>query len=91
MNDNKLAILTDSAPDVPLSLAEELGIEVIPLYIHIKETSFRDVFEISPKELYDKLEEEIPTTSIPSYGEIGDVYDRLKEEGFEEFLVVNIS
>ncbi|MDO5714690.1 MAG: DegV family protein [Tissierellia bacterium] len=92
MNDNnKIAIITDSGSDVSLDLAKELGIEVIPLNVNYKDRSYKDLYEITPNEVYDSLVDEIPTTSIPSPGEIGEVLDRLYGEGYQKFIIINIS
>lgn len=87
----KIAIICDSACDVSLEQAEELGIEIIPLNINYSDRSYKDLVEISPDEVYNNLDREIPKTSIPGYGEIGRVLDRLREEGYEKFLMIAIS
>lgn len=87
----KIAIVTDSGSDINLDMAEKFGIELVPLYINYQDKSYRDVYDITAKEVYDRLEEEIPKTSVPSVGEITQIYQRLKEEGFNKILVIAIS
>lgn len=60
----KIAILTDSA----CSRSEDIenGIFNVPLYLNFSQFSKKDLEEIKPKELYELLDKEMPTTSAPS-------------------------
>lgn len=87
----KTAIITDSCSDISLAQGKDLGIEIIPLHIIYKEEQYKDLVEISADEVYDRLEEEIPTTSIPSLGEIEKVFDNLLAKGYNKFIVTTIS
>ena len=75
-------VVTDSVCDIPQDLAEELGITVIPIYVHFGEESYRDGVDISKEEFFRKLKESpaFPTTSVPSIGEVLEVYEKLAEE-----------
>lgn len=52
-----LKIITDSACDLPKSVTEEYGIEVIPTPVLIEETDYFDGETIHPKEFYEILRE----------------------------------
>lgn len=87
----KIAIVIDSGSDLNADLAKKFGIEIVPLYINYSDQSYRDVYDISADEVYERLEEEIPTTSVPSVGEVREVYERLIREGYQKILVISIS
>ena len=90
-NKEKIAILTDSCCDVPKELAERYHMYVLPLKIVYKDNEYLDGVDISPQAVYDRLKEEIPTTSLPS----GDVFlqtlDQIKADGFEKVIAVTLS
>ena len=72
-------IVTDSTSDIPPSLAEELGITVVPLNVHFGTDVFKDGIDIKPDEFYGKLvsSSRLPTTSQPSVGDFLSIYDEL--------------
>ncbi len=90
-NKEKIAILTDSCCDVPKELAEQYHMYVLPLKIVYKNKEYLDGVDITPQEVYDRLKEEIPTTSLPS----GDVFlqtlDQIKADGYEKVIAVTLS
>jgi len=75
-------IVTDSTSDLPLEVAKELGITVVPAYVHFGSQSFRDGVDITPEQIYERmLSGPIhPTTSSPAPGDFADVYNRLSGE-----------
>ena len=66
-----LRILTDTASDIPDSMADELGIGLIPLNIHFGDEQLKDRRDITGGEFFDRLASSSvhPTTSQPSPGE----------------------
>jgi fatty acid kinase fatty acid binding subunit len=82
---NKIKIVTDSTMDMPLEMAEKLGIVVVPLSVTINGETYLDRVEIQPKEFIETMQslEELPKSSQPSAGTFLEVYDRLGEEGYE--------
>jgi DegV family protein with EDD domain len=85
------AILVDSGCDVPEEYIKRYPIYVIPLRINYKETSYRDRIDISPEEIYKKLSVEIPTTSLPTYGDIQEVFGNIVKDGYNKIIAINIS
>lgn len=71
--------------DMPLEMAEKLGIVVVPLSVTINGESYLDRVEIDAAEYITvmKKSEELPKSSQPSAGTFLEVYDRLGEEGYE--------
>ena len=85
-------VVTDSTSDLPPDLAADLGITVVPVYVHFGTETFKDGVEITADEFYERLvsESRLPTTSAPSIGEFIEVYDRLGK-GADSVLSVHIS
>jgi hypothetical protein len=85
-------IVTDSSGDLPLSLAAELGITVVPAIVRFGETPFLDGVEIDHDTFYRRLQEEqvFPTTSQPSPGQFAEAYDRLAPEA-EGIVSIHLS
>lgn len=50
-----IKIVTDSAADIPPSIASELGIEVVPLTIRVGEQTYRAGLDISNERFYEML------------------------------------
>ena len=69
-------IVTDSAADLPLDLARELGITILPVYLRFGDKVYRDGVDIGPDEFYAKLMScsVLPSTSAPSAGDFAQVY-----------------
>ena len=69
-------IITDSTSDLPLKLAENLGVEIVPGYISFGKDTFRDGVEISRSEFYRQLMEYPlpPVTSEASVKDFTQVY-----------------
>jgi DegV family protein with EDD domain len=73
---NRVAVVTDSSASLPPSLAEDLGIHVVPIVLALNGHSLLDGVDITPGQLYGLLREtrHIPTTSAPSIGDFLRVY-----------------
>lgn len=64
-----VAIVTDSALDLPQSIMDSLNIHIIPIRIHVGDDAFIDRLSISPDEFYEIIERDgvIPKTAHPTY------------------------
>ena len=91
MNKQKIALLVDSGSDVPKELVEQYNMYVAPLTIIYSEGEYVDGLEISTENVYARLEEEIPTTSLPTGETIQKLFDQIKKDGYEKVLAVTIS
>ncbi len=85
-------IVTDSTADLPLPLAEELNISVVPLSVIFGDEGYREGVDISHDQFYEKLvrSKELPTTSAPSVGDFLAVYEPLLAET-EEIVSIHLS
>lgn len=79
---NRTVIVTDSTSDIPPALAEQYGIEVVPLTLMFGEEAFRDNVDMTPEQFYERLPRspQLPTTSQPSPVEYMNVYRRIQEQ-----------
>lgn len=83
-------ILMDSAADYPL--AEQEGLELIPITVSIGGRDYADGVELTPDTFYRLLTagEEFPKTSQPSPQAFAEIFERAKEAG-EELVYVALS
>jgi DegV family protein with EDD domain len=78
----EIRVVTDSTADLPLQIAGELGITVIPAYVNFGTRSFRDRIDISEDQFYQKLVNSPvhPTTTPPTPQDFADAYRKLSQE-----------
>ncbi|MBP8252031.1 MAG: DegV family protein [Herpetosiphon sp.] len=64
----RVKIITDSTADIPPALAQELGITVVPVYVHFGDQTFRAGIDITNDQFYRRLAEgsSYPYTSSPA-------------------------
>lgn len=76
-------VVTDSCASVPEPMAAELGIEVVPYYVHSARGTLRDNVSLSDDEFYAWLKSapEWPTTANPSAGEYLEAYREASRRG----------
>ncbi len=88
-----IRIATDSASDLPIDLAKEYGIAVVPCYINLDGYSYQDGVQLSPDQFYEKLPtlKSPPTSSAPGAGAFVNVYRRLADEGANEILSIHLA
>jgi len=89
--EKKIAVVTDSACDLPDSLLEKYGIRYVALRLVCKKGEIRDRVEISADEVYALLRTEIPKTSLPFPSDVTEMYDALAGEGYTDVIHVSIS
>ena len=92
MNDQRIAILTDSGTDTPADFVRAHDVRVVPLHINYSDgTSYRSGVDITEREVIERFSEEIPKTSLPSPQEILDLCEQAKADGYERGVFVTIS
>lgn len=87
----RIAILTDSCADIPPELAGRYAIFVLPLQIIFKDRSYRDGVDITAQEVYRRLPEEIPKTSLPSGDSVLELFQKIREAGYEKLVAIIFS
>lgn len=87
-----IKILIDSASDISIDEAKELGIDLIPLKVSFGEKEYLDGVDLLPKQFYEKLIEtdELPKTSQITPDRFLDSYEKLTSDG-SQLLVITIS
>ena len=88
---DKIAVLVDSGCDIPKELAVEKNIYILPLKINYTDGEYRDGVDITPEQVYSKLAQEIPKTSLPNGEEILNLFDKIKSDGYNKVLCVTLS
>ena len=85
-------VVTDSTSDISAEVVQELGITVVPLYVHFGKETYQDGVDLSADEFYRRLmtEPELPKTSAPSSGAFTETYERLAAET-DEIISIHIS
>ena len=85
-------VVTDSTADLPVQLAQELGITIVPVYVRFGKEVYRDGVDISCDEFYHRLIEGSvhPSTSQPTPADFADVYSKLSRET-DEIVSIQIT
>jgi DegV family protein with EDD domain len=89
----RIAIVTDSACDLPPEIVAEYRIAVIPLHIHFDGHSYLDGVDLSREAFYRRLREPgpVPTTAVPGPDAFAQTYQQLAAQGATEILSIHIS
>jgi fatty acid kinase fatty acid binding subunit len=85
-----VAIVADSAANLPDDMARELGIEVVPMYLKFGDQVYRDGRDLTPNDFYERLVRDgvAASTSTPSPGDYLEAYQRT---GRREILCVTVA
>jgi DegV family protein with EDD domain len=86
-------IVTDSACDLPQSVADQLGITIVPLTIRFGDEEFVDREQLSVGEFWSKCaaSDTLPETAAPAPGQFEHAYRALAADGATGVLVVSLS
>ena len=89
---NRVAIVTDSAADLPQSLREELNIYTIPLKIQIGSNTYKDGMDFSADEFYRKVKDGCIDfqTLQPSPAEFMELYKEIAQD-YDSILSIHVS
>jgi len=77
-----IKVVTDSGSDIPLEVAKELGITIVPVYVYFGDKAYKDGVDIGPDELYKRLVEGpiYPTTTQPMPTDFAKTYSELSKD-----------
>jgi len=89
----KIALVTDSACDIPFELVTSYHIHVVPNILIMDGKSVEDDQEFSRQDFYEQLPglSSFPTTSTSSAGTYQSLYEKLIQEGFDQILSIHCS
>lgn len=87
----KIAIVTDSTADLPLSYYEENDVSMVPLTVRFGSETYRDWIDMPPDIFYKRLREskEFPKTSQPPVQQFIDAYN--KYGSYDHIVSIHIS
>lgn len=88
---DKIALVADSACDLPQELVKQYGIKILPLKVIYPDAQYSDRVDIQPQDVYQRMPGEVPTTSMPNLDEIKAVFDGLRRDGFSHILAITLS
>jgi DegV family protein with EDD domain len=86
-------VVTDSSCDLPADVADELGIDIIPLTIRFGDDEFVDRAELSTAEFWTRCvnSETLPETAAPAPGQFEQAYRAAAAAGAASVIVVSLS
>lgn len=89
----RIKFTTDSASDIPRSMREELGIEVLPFPIAMGDRELADGVDFTPEEFYDML---LAAPQVPTHAQLNpyvftEVFERAYEEGYTDLIHTSIN
>jgi len=88
----KTAIITDSASNLqPEFIKKHDNLFVMPLMIVLNGKNYRDQIEIKADDIYDQLDEQPMSTSLPDTNDLLNVIEKIKKEGYTHILCINVS
>jgi len=90
---NRVRVVTDSACDLPQSVADEYAIEIVPLTIRIDGHEYVDRRDLSPAEFWAKCAASptLPETAAPAPGQFEQTYRALAEAGASSIVTISLS
>lgn len=92
MNDQRIAIITDSGTDTPAGFRRAHDVRVVPLRITYSDgNTYRSGVDITPDEVVKRFATEIPKTSLPSPEEIRETLEQARSDGYEKAVIVTIA
>ena len=87
---SRVSVVTDTCACVPESLARDLGLVIVPYYIHRDSQTLRDMVDVRQDEFYRWLTtaEELPKTANPGPGDYLQAYEAAVQSGAEALVVI---
>lgn len=89
----RIRVVTDSACDIPDSIARRLNIDIVSLSIRFGDEEFTDRVDLSPSEFWAKCKasKTLPETAAPSPGAFQAAYERARSDGCDGVIVLTLS
>lgn len=89
----RVGVVTDSTADLPISLADEIGLRVVPMTVSFRDQTFISRVTITDQEFYDRLDRsaELPTTAQPNPAWFEEAYADCVDDGLEVAVSLHVS
>lgn len=86
-------VIADSTSDIPTHIADELGIQILPLYINVGDREYRDGIDMTREQFYTNLPTftSHPQTSAPGPRTFIEAWEQLAEQGATEIISVHVA
>ncbi len=80
-----IRIVTDSASDLPVLLAQANDVTIVPCYVVIGDETYKDGVDISSDSFFERLGTlpRLPSTAQPAVADFMEVYQRLLDQGHQ--------
>lgn len=92
MNEQRIAVITDTGTNTPKDFAAAHDVRMVPLRINYSDGStFESGVDITPEQLVNRFDEEVPSTSLPSPLRIQETFEAARRDGYEGAVFVTIS
>lgn len=91
---SRVAVVTDSASDMPPERAQALGITVIPLLVNFGSETFSAGLNLSTDQFWERMtapDAPFPTTAACSPGDFQTTYQRLFDEGADAIVSIHVA
>jgi DegV family protein with EDD domain len=91
---SRVAIVTDSASDLPPDLAAQSGIRVVPLIVSFGADSYQAGVTMTTDQFWERMlapDAPFPTTAAASPGEFGAVFQAAFDDGADGVVCVTVS
>ena len=88
-----VTIVTDSAGDIPLDIATDLGIVVVPLSIRFGDQEYTDCIDLTPADFWAKCASSstLPETAAPSPGSFATAFEAARDAGASGVVCLTLS
>lgn len=89
----RVGVVTDSTADLPLDLADELDLRIVPMSVTFRDATFISRVTISDEEFYERLAttDVLPTTAQPNPAWFEEAYADCADDGLEACVSLHLS
>lgn len=88
----EVAIVTDSACEIPEDMAKELGITIAPILINFGTESYKSDVEMSKDEFWRRINKgETAKTAQTSPAELKQIFEKLFAKGYKKIISISLS
>lgn len=88
----KTAFICDSTLQLNEEFSSKYNVKIIPLEVRLDNEIYEDNVSIKPIEFYEEISKGIkPSTSQPSIGKVLEIYEELKNDGYDNIIAFTLS
>ena len=91
---NKRAVITTSTGCLDYVDFEHVDLRMLRMKIILNDVTYNDYVDITAEDFYNQLRNDntlVPTSSMPSPGELYELLDELVESGYKEVVIITLS